>query len=98
MDATEPSANRSATATPSFPWAGPAQHADRVLDVGARERLREVDEMAHLAEQAPALAPVEIPVAVGDPARGDPVDDQLRRLSPRPGPAARPARRAPSAG
>ena len=43
------------------------------------ERLREVDEMAHLAEQAPALAPVEIPVAVGDPARGDPVDDQLRR-------------------
>ena len=36
--------------------------------------------MAHLAEQAPALAPVEIPVAVGNPARGDPVDHQLRRL------------------
>ena len=35
--------------------------------------------MAYLAEQAPALAPVEIPVAVGDPARGDPVHYQLRR-------------------
>ena len=57
----------------------PAQHARRVLDVGARERLRQVDEVADLAEQAPALAPVEIPVAAGDPARGDPVDDQLRR-------------------
>ena len=63
------------------PLARPAQHADRVLDVGAHERLREVDEVAHLAEQAAALAPVEIPVAVGDPARGDPVDDQLRRLN-----------------
>ena len=58
----------------------PAQDGHRVLDVGAHERLREVDEMAHLAEQAPALAPVEIPVAVRDPARGDPVDHQLRRL------------------
>ena len=34
--------------------------------------------MAHLAEQAPALAPVEIPVAVSHLARGDPVDHQLR--------------------
>ena len=58
----------------------PAQDGDRVLDGGVRERLGQVDEMAHLAEQAAALAPVEVPVAVGDPASGDPVDDQLGRL------------------
>ena len=57
----------------------PAQHAGRVLDVGARERLGQVDEVADLAEQAPAVAPVQVPMAAGDPPRGDPVDDQLRR-------------------
>src|SRR5579859_1997962 len=41
-----------------------AQNAHHVLDVGSYERLCEVDEMAYLAEQAPALAPVQIPVAV----------------------------------
>ena len=58
----------------------PAQDACRVLDVGSHQGLREVDEMADLAEQAPALAPVKIPVTIGHPARGDPVDHQLWRL------------------
>ena len=43
----------------------------------ALKRLRGIDEMTPLAEPAATLTPVEIPVPVRHPARGDPVDHQL---------------------
>ena len=68
-----------------------------VLDRGADQRLRGVDEVAHLAEQPATLPPVVVPVTVRDPPGRNPVHHELRRRDP--GERRwRPARRGTSAG